>query len=412
MRAKVGSRRTTRRQKASRERADAHAQYRAGERGEAPWAVSIDMPFATRNDEDEKPEKVYVKNNYPLLFFVFASYLAVGAVIYMTEEDWTFIDSIYFGVVTVTTVGYGDLTPTKAITRVATVVYAFVGIGFISVALHKMSRGLLSAHTRAKARHDTAVTDSIEESISEIETGRIRKTLNLVKEVSTTTTENLAAVPKCIVGWVAKITCCFVPRCLKFHVANLNNFIWSMLPLMVFIIFFALCMMSIEPEEFAADAKGGYPAINALYFAFITVTSIGYGDFSPRTQGGRLFAFFFIPIGVTLLAKAVASILVGSMTNKYTSKVVTLRKLQHVRGREEGKVDEAEYLEYMLVSLGRVDSRTMSVLRKQFFKLSENHPGSLQIDLKALAEEAGVKDKKAITSPKAKSGRGSTRTIV
>ena len=136
------------------------------------------------------------------------------------------------------------------------------------------------------------------------------------------------------------------------------------------------------------------------------------GDFFDQS----LFAFFFIPIGVTLLAKAVAAILVGTMANKYTSKQVTLRKLQYVQGREAGKVDEAEYLEYMLVSLGRVEARTMSVLRKQFFKLSEGHPGNLQIDLKLLADEAGVKQKAiAIASPKAKSGRGltgSTRTVV
>lgn len=374
------------------------------------------MPFATRSqDEDEEPEKVYVKNNYALLFFIFAAYLAVGAGLYMTEEDWTFVDCIYFGVVTVTTVGYGDLSPTKAGTRIATVFYAFIGIGFISVVLLKLSRGLLSAHSKALARHNEAVTDSLEETTHAMEPGRVAKTLNLAKEVSTTTTVKLAAVPRCIVSWVSKIACCLLPRCLKFHIANLNNFVWSMLPLMAFILFFGFCMMSLEPEEFDAS-RGGYPAINALYFSFITVTSIGYGDFSPRTQEGRLFAFFFIPIGVTLLAKAVASILVGSMTNKHTSKAVTLRKLQHVRGREEGKVDEAEYLEYMLVSLGRVDSRTMSVLRKQFFKLSENHPGSLQIDLQMLADEAGVKQKPAaggaLAGVKSPARSSKVRTVV
>ena len=42
--------------------------------------------------------------------------LLSGTMFYLFVEDWTLIQTLYFSVVTLTTVGYGDLTP-PAITR-------------------------------------------------------------------------------------------------------------------------------------------------------------------------------------------------------------------------------------------------------------------------------------------------------
>jgi voltage-gated potassium channel len=36
----------------------------------------------------------------------------------------------------------------------------------------------------------------------------------------------------------------------------------------------------------------GWSLLDALYATIITVTTVGYGDLSPITQGGRIFAIF------------------------------------------------------------------------------------------------------------------------
>merc|ERR1719461_2492840 len=43
-----------------------------------------------------------------------------------------------------------------------------------------------------------------------------------------------------------------------------------------------------------------------LHFIMVTLTTVGYGDISPVTDGGRAYGMFFILIGVTMLAKLVS----------------------------------------------------------------------------------------------------------
>ena len=54
-----------------------------------------------------------------------------GTLFYWRFEDWTVIEALYFCVVTLTTVGYGDLAPTSAGTQIFTIVYILTGFGVL-----------------------------------------------------------------------------------------------------------------------------------------------------------------------------------------------------------------------------------------------------------------------------------------
>ena len=64
--------------------------------------------------------------------FLALSVLGVGVVLYHHLEKWSWIDSLYFSVITLATVGYGDLVPKTDAGKLFTVFYVAIGIGIFA----------------------------------------------------------------------------------------------------------------------------------------------------------------------------------------------------------------------------------------------------------------------------------------
>jgi ABC-type transport system involved in cytochrome c biogenesis permease subunit len=45
----------------------------------------------------------------------------------------------------------------------------------------------------------------------------------------------------------------------------------------------------------------GLRPVDALYFSVTTLTTVGYGDFSPETDAGKLFTVVYVLVGVGIL---------------------------------------------------------------------------------------------------------------
>lgn len=60
------------------------------------------------------------------------SVLGIGVIFYRHVENWSWIDALYFSVITLATVGYGDLVPTTDLGKLFTVFYVVIGIGIFA----------------------------------------------------------------------------------------------------------------------------------------------------------------------------------------------------------------------------------------------------------------------------------------
>jgi len=70
-------------------------------------------------------------DEYRQLLYTTLAILGLGTVVYRYLEEWSWIDSLYFSVITLTTVGYGDFSPSTDAGKLFTIFYIFVGIGVI-----------------------------------------------------------------------------------------------------------------------------------------------------------------------------------------------------------------------------------------------------------------------------------------
>ena len=65
------------------------------------------------------------------LFWAVIVLLVSGTFFYHNIEKWKILDSLYFSVTTLTTVGLGDFTPKTDAGKIFTMIYIFIGIGVI-----------------------------------------------------------------------------------------------------------------------------------------------------------------------------------------------------------------------------------------------------------------------------------------
>ena len=63
-------------------------------------------------------------------------------------EDWTWASSFYFSVTTLTTVGYGDLTPSSDETRIFTSFFILIGVGVVIAALTAIGAKYLNSQEK------------------------------------------------------------------------------------------------------------------------------------------------------------------------------------------------------------------------------------------------------------------------
>ncbi len=90
------------------------------------------------------------RHAYRVLSAVAILVLLIGTITFRLLEDWSWVDSFYFASIAVTTVGFGDLTPSTDASKLFTVAYVFSGIAvislFINQTLRRHARRVASRH--------------------------------------------------------------------------------------------------------------------------------------------------------------------------------------------------------------------------------------------------------------------------
>lgn len=66
------------------------------------------------------------------LTYVVLFMLGIGTLVFHELEDWGWLDSFYFVVMTLTTIGYGDFAPQTALGKIFVIFYVILGLGIFA----------------------------------------------------------------------------------------------------------------------------------------------------------------------------------------------------------------------------------------------------------------------------------------
>ncbi|KAF9573310.1 hypothetical protein EC968_008764 [Mortierella alpina] len=104
--------------------------------------MSIDLHttpnFRLRGSGVTHKQRILIAEAMTLCF-----YLAIGALIFIYLEDWTFLNALFFVMVTIATIGFGDVVPKTVAGRTFTIFYAAGGIVLLALAVNAIRYVLL-----------------------------------------------------------------------------------------------------------------------------------------------------------------------------------------------------------------------------------------------------------------------------
>jgi len=94
-----------------------------------------------------------------LAIALFLILLLGGIFVYSFIEGWGYIDSAYFTVATVTTIGYGDIVPQTDIGKIFTIFFSFLGIGMAFYFLTSLGKYIYKKtfHDELKKHHNKLI---------------------------------------------------------------------------------------------------------------------------------------------------------------------------------------------------------------------------------------------------------------
>ena len=104
--------------------------------------------------------ELFKQSEYRALLIWVILLLAIGTIFYNQIEGWEVLDSLYFSVVTLLTVGYGDFAPETAAGKLFAMVYMFVGLSLLTAFVSMLAKQRHVRHSQRHGDSGTVTSDS------------------------------------------------------------------------------------------------------------------------------------------------------------------------------------------------------------------------------------------------------------
>ncbi|XP_064939835.1 two-pore potassium channel 3-like [Musa acuminata AAA Group] len=322
----------------------------------APAMSAINEVGPSRVDSPGRPSII------AQAFLLLVVYLAFGVAVYTfnrhhftAAETHPVVDALYFCIVTMCTIGYGDITPTTASAKIFSITFVIIGFGFVDILLSGMvsyvldlqESLLLSAVTKPEKVDDKKKHKQQQQQdhhhhhhhrheiarnyIIDVKKGRMRIRMKVALA--------LGVVLLCIGLGTGVLR--FVERL-------------------------------------------GW--LDSFYLSVMSVTTVGYGDRAFKTMPGRLFASLWLLVSTLAVARAFLYLAEARIDKRHRkiakwvlSRDMTVSEFLAADIDNNGFVTKSEFVIYKLKEMEKVTETDIMLICNQFDKLDTGKCGKITL---------------------------------
>ncbi|CAJ1421034.1 unnamed protein product [Effrenium voratum] len=313
-------------------------------------SVSAEWTFFTWESSDEDSEVVdevpWVIRHPGWTNFVLAFvYMSLGVAFLATQEGWSTTTAAYVVVQIITTIGYGDVTVTTYGGMVFMTVYVLLGTVIIAKVVNDVCEAILdSASSRvdeslAKVEH--AMSNRLSTHVFSPVTHRLLTAVAVYLIMVAAWVIFFSTYESCSCSYgVSKIAGCAADRCTETDGATKT---W----------------------------------VDSIYMAVITFSTVGFGDFSPKSQLGRVVSCALMILGVL----SFANLAIAARQRYYTNRMrLSVKGFEEIDSNGNGTISRTEFRLYMLFRQGRVTSDQLQQLDRLFDCMDRDRTGMLSFE--------------------------------
>jgi hypothetical protein len=278
-------------------------------------------------------------------FLTFSIFLSTSTVVYHHLEGWKWNDCVFFCIVVVTSVGYGDLHPVTAGGKIFTIVYIILSFTIVFACFGIILAAVGTRAWEARGKVLRSLRDKGVPTLDEgSEVGQARQSghWHHLKEIFQLCLATLAVIATGAI------------------VVRLNE---------------------------------GWSLLDSFYWSVVTVSTVGFGDMVLAKDSTRDIVSCFLLFAVAIFARSLGKLMTVCIDwyaeyqmNRLIAGGVTEELIQEMEADSEGRIERYEFVAYMLAKLGKATQADIARIMELFNELDVN--GSGRLDARAMRGHA------------------------